>query len=297
MAAPASGFDLAAELAPARAMRFTEEPQLTLGAWRAWGGFAARKSAATPGRYLSSPAEEHRLIAYLTPAVPTDCACEGLRQVRVQAPFDFDLVPAGATGSWEDAAPMEMISLRLGPDLVAETAEALEVAGGCVELAPKLGGRDGLIEHIARAVQAELEAPEPAGRLYADSLAAALSARLLQNYAPAARSARQTLSKPQLRRLVEYVEINLAEDLSLSELARVVGLSIPHLTTLFRRTMGQTVHGYVMERRVCRARALLLDRSLSIPAAAYETGFAHPSHLARWMRRLLGVAPSEILRS
>ena len=61
--------------------------------------------------------------------------------------------------------------------------------------------------------------------------------------------------------------------------------------------MGQSVHAYVMERRVQRARALLLEKKLPISEVALEAGFAHQSHLARWMRRLLGVTPSEILRA
>lgn len=61
--------------------------------------------------------------------------------------------------------------------------------------------------------------------------------------------------------------------------------------------MGQSVHAYVMERRVQRARTLLLGHRMTIAEVALETGFAHQSHLARWMRRLLGVTPSEILRA
>ena len=96
---------------------------------------------------------------------------------------------------------------------------------------------------------------------------------------------------------MEFVEENLDGGLTLEQLAEVAGMSIPHLTTLFRRTMGQSVHAYVMERRVQRARALLLERKLTIAQVALETGFAHQSHLARWMRRLLGVTPSEVLRA
>ena len=96
---------------------------------------------------------------------------------------------------------------------------------------------------------------------------------------------------------MEFVEANLDGDLSLDQLAEVAGMSIPHLTTLFRRTMGQSVHAYVMERRVQRARTLLLDQRMSISEVALETGFAHQSHLARWMRRLLGVTPSDVLRA
>lgn len=276
--------------------KFSEfgEPALTFGRRREWGPLAATEIHAEPGRYPGNVMPEHRVIFYLTPAVPTDCTCEGVQQRRIGAPADFDMVPGGASGFWEDHLPCDMISVRLAPGLVTSTAEALSLPN---ELAPRIGARDPLVEHVVRALMAELEAPEPAGRIYADGLAVALATRLLQNFATVGMAGRQTLSKPQVRRLVDFVEANLEADLTLEQLADVVGVSIPHLTTLFRRTMGQSVHAYVMERRVQRARALLLQRDMSIAEVALETGFAHQSHLARWMRRLLGVTPSEVLRA
>lgn len=272
------------------------DPALTFGRRREWGPLGATEVHAEPGRYPGQVMADHRLIFYLTPEVVTDCACEGVAQRRIQAPYDFDIVPAGASGVWEDHAPCDMVSVRLAPGLVTSTAEALALPGGRADLAPKLGARDPLVEHVVRALAAELQAPEPAGRIYADSLATALTTRLLQGFATLGAFGRQTLSKPQLRRIVDYVEANLDGELSLDQLAGVAAMSVPHLTTLFRRTMGQSVHAYVMERRVQRARALLLERRMSIAEVALETGFAHQSHLARWMRRLLGVTPSQVLR-
>jgi AraC family transcriptional regulator len=273
------------------------EPTLTFGRRREWGPLAVTEVHATPGLYPGQVMPEHRVIFYLTPDVPTDCRCEGVGQFRVQTPYDFDLVPGGASGSWEDHAPCDMLSVRLSPGLLSSTAEALGLPGGHAELAPKIGARDPLIEHVVRALMAELQAPAPAGRIYADSLATALTTRLLQSFGPVGVAGRQTLSKPQIRRIVEFVEVNLDSELTLDQLAEVAGMSVPHLTTLFRRTMGQSVHGYVMERRVQRARSLLLAHTMTIAEVALETGFAHQSHLARWMRRLLGVTPSEILRA
>ncbi|MBW8816264.1 MAG: helix-turn-helix transcriptional regulator [Caulobacterales bacterium] len=272
------------------------EPTLTFGRGREWGPLAAREVHATPGRYPGSVMADHRVIFYLTPAVPTDCECEGVGQRRIGAPHDFDLVPGGASGFWEDHAPCDMISIRLAPTLLASTAEALSIPTDRADLAPRIGARDPLVEHVVRALMAELAAPEPAGRIYADSLAVALTTRLLQSFGAANATGRQTLSKPQARRLVEFIEANLEAELTLEQIAAVAGISVPHLTTLFRRTMGQSVHAYVMERRVHRARSLLLERNRSIAEVALETGFAHQSHLARWMRRLLGVTPSDILR-
>lgn len=275
----------------------TTPPTLSLGRSREWGPLSATEVHASPGRYPGKVMSDHRVIFYLTPDITTDCACEGLTNRRTQSPFDFDIVPAGASGFWEDHGHCDMISVRLAPRLVTSTAEALALPSERAELAPRLGGRDPLIEHVVRALAAELAAPAPAGRIYADSLATALTTRLLQNFAGTGVSGRQTLSKPQVRRIVEFVEANLDGELTLEQLADVAGMSIPHLTTLFRRTMGQSAHAYVMERRVQRARALLLAGRLSIAQVALETGFAHQSHLARWMRRLLGVTPSEILRA
>lgn len=273
------------------------EPSLTFGRRREWGPLSAVEAHATPGRYPGQVMAEHRVIFYLTPGVPTDCSCEGVGRPRVQSPYDFDIVPGGASGVWEDHAPCDMVSVRLAPALVTATAEALAVPGGRADLAPRIGARDPLVEHVVRALVAELHAPEPAGRIYADSLATALTTRLLQSFAPVGAARRQTLSKPQVRRIVDYVESNLDAELSLEHLASVAGISVPHLTTLFRRTMGQSVHGYVMERRVQRARALLLERQLGISQVALEAGFAHPSHMARWMRRLIGVTPSQVRRA
>jgi AraC family transcriptional regulator len=145
----------------------TAPPVLTFGRSRQWGPLAATEVHATPGRYPGAVMADHRLIFYLTPAVPTDCACEGVAQRRVQAPYDFDIVPGGASGFWEDHAPCDMVSVRLAPRLVTDTAEALALPRDRTRLAPRLGARDPLIEHVMRALVAELAAPAPAGRIYA----------------------------------------------------------------------------------------------------------------------------------
>lgn len=61
--------------------------------------------------------------------------------------------------------------------------------------------------------------------------------------------------------------------------------------------LGTPVHRYIIERRVERA-AQLLAAGEPISSVAAEVGFAHASHMARWMRRLLRTTPSQLqLRS
>ncbi|HYG66938.1 MAG TPA: AraC family transcriptional regulator, partial [Anaeromyxobacteraceae bacterium] len=110
------------------------------------------------------------------------------------------------------------------------------------------------------------------------------------------RASANGLSTPQLRRVTEYIEAHLDRNLSLARLAVVAGLSATTLKTSFRRATGVTVHAYVVRRRVERAQALLARGDRSVGEVALEAGFAHQSHLARWMRRLHGVTPRAVAR-
>jgi AraC family transcriptional regulator len=166
-----------------------------------------------------------------------------------------------------------------------------------VSLAPAIHVRDPQIERIGWLMQAEDDAAYPSGRLFADSLAAAFAARLLvvgtRRSAPT--SPRGALSTWRLRHVIEYIETHLGEDLALTELAGVAGYSVSHFKTLFTRAVGVPVHRFVLERRVERARTLLLVSDRTVSAVALEVGFAHPSHLARCMRRVLGITPSQLV--
>src|SRR3954468_4839091 len=145
-----------------------EEPTLEFGAHRVWGGLQARAIKASAGRHVSGEANEHRVIFYTNGPTVSDCACEGASQKRLQTPGDFDVVPGGMAGFWIDETPAEMVSVRLSCELMGGIAADLGAPGGHVSLAPRLSARDPLVEHVLRAIVAELEAPGPAGRLYAD---------------------------------------------------------------------------------------------------------------------------------
>jgi AraC family transcriptional regulator len=183
--------------------------------------------------------------------------------------------------------------------LLASTALELGMRTQGLELVPTLQARDPRIMHIALALQEEAQAGSPGGRIFTDSLATALAARLVQNYACAsARTLRDNmpLQPWRLRRVSEYVDAHLDQDLSLAQLAAVAGFSVSHFKPLFKRATGMAVHQYVIERRVARARQLLLTGDQSLSEIALQAGFSHQSHMARWLRRLLGTTPAALAR-
>lgn len=107
----------------------------------------------------------------------------------------------------------------------------------------------------------------------------------------------RSLSALQRRRLVDFIEDHIDQSLSLADLAAVSGLSLSHLKPLFRATFDMPMHQYVLTRRVERARLMLLSEDMPLSQVALETGFAHQSHMAHWMRRILGITPGMIART
>jgi AraC family transcriptional regulator len=265
---------------------------------RGWRGLQAEFYRIPAGATQVAAAAVHRLGVHFGPSVNAACRCDGPVQRRVQTHGDADFVPAGLDGEWEDDADCTILSLSVSPALLHQAAKDVGVDPARMALAPRFQLRDPGIEHIAWALKSELEATIPSDRLYIDSLGTALAVRLvaLQPVRPGAhQSAKPTLSLRQKRRLLDFIETNLDQGLSLAELAIVAGTGVSQLKALFPQTMGLSVHQYVMRRRVERARCLLLSGEAPISQAALAAGFAHQSHMAQWMKRLLGVTPSAIV--
>jgi transcriptional regulator of acetoin/glycerol metabolism len=103
--------------------------------------------------------------------------------------------------------------------------------------------------------------------------------------------ARGGMADPSLRRVRDYVENHLNGDVSLGTLARVAGLSDSHFARAFRQAEGVTPHTYVLQRRVARARKMMVESDLSLAEIALAAGFADQSHLARRFRQQTGLTP------
>lgn len=100
---------------------------------------------------------------------------------------------------------------------------------------------------------------------------------------------------PALEMALNLIELRLSEPLRVADLAREVGLSHNHLTRLFHGTVGKTVHGYIQERRVQRARHLLVSSTQPIKSIALEVGIADLHLFNKTIRRALG-APPRVIR-
>jgi AraC-like DNA-binding protein len=115
--------------------------------------------------------------------------------------------------------------------------------------------------------------------------------RLLAGTPSAIPDVRGGMADPRLRRVRDYVESHLSGDVSLGTLAQVAGLSDSHFARAFRQAKGVTPHTYVLQRRVARARRMMVESDLSLAEIALAAGFADQSHLARRFRQQTGLTP------
>ena len=207
-------------------------------------------------------------------------------------------MPVGAYDECVQDDPSSTVELHLPVSLIRVAAEELGLDPASAALEPRFCFRDPQIERVAWALEAEHRAGSRTNLLYRESLGLALAVRLLTRYRGPSSGVRDPgLSSPQLARVTAWIEEHLAADVSLLRLARVAGVSAPHFRVLFKRSMGVPVHEYVVQRRVERARALLVRGGLPASQIAVEAGFSHQSHMARCMRRVLGVTPTQLVRA
>ncbi|MBX3188020.1 MAG: helix-turn-helix transcriptional regulator [Labilithrix sp.] len=251
-------------------------------------GFEMRKTSAGAYRHASS---DHFVTIHTGAPVRISCMPTGERCVRSRG--EINVLPAGVTEDWFEDDASEMLFLQLPTSLVRLAAEELGLDPDRAGIAARCHVRDVQIEHIGWALAADQRAPS--GLVYRESLGMALAVHLLARHP--AKAAPRGLSKSQLARVTEYIEAHLAEDVSLLRLARVAGVSASHLRALFKRSVGVPVHEYVIQRRVERARVLLARGDQPASEIALEAGFSHQSHMARCMRRVLGVTPAFIAKT
>jgi AraC family transcriptional regulator len=72
------------------------------------------------------------------------------------------------------------------------------------------------------------------------------------------------LLSPRFRRVTDYIQQHLDNDLSLAELAAVVYMSPYHFARLFKCSTGVPPHRFVVQQRIARACAILATPEPSI---------------------------------
>lgn len=169
----------------------------------------------------------------------------------------------------------------------------------CATISPRLFFFDQAVWDTALKLKAEVGNSDPWSREYAEALSLVLMHEIIRlERAPsaAAKPLRGGLPVWQQKRVVEFIEEHLAEEISLAALAELADLSLYHFARAFTQSFGVPPHRYHMARRIDRARSLLQMPTLSVTQIGAQIGFRETSSFTKAFRRFTGLTPTEYRR-
>lgn len=204
------------------------------------------------------------------------------------------ILPQGTIDELRWKGPIHRIAAAIHPSLLRNALDDTAHERN-IELTEHWNLMDRNIMAVLQAMRADLDTGSPTGRLYGESLANALAVYMLNRYA--VRQYRPIayqggLPGYRLKRVLDYIGDNLAEDIGLAALAGIAGMSAHYFAEMFKRSTGYPPHRYVLLQRIERAKQALLESNLGVIDVGLNVGFQNPSHFARVFRKFVGTSPS-----
>jgi AraC family transcriptional regulator len=102
---------------------------------------------------------------------------------------------------------------------------------------------------------------------------------------------------PALKRVLDYMNCHLADNVGLAELAALAGCSLQHFKRAFKVSTGTPPHRFLLALRIKRAQALLAENNLALAQIALECGFSSQSHFTSAFHRHTGCSPARWRRA
>ena len=213
------------------------------------------------------------------------------------------LVPGGMEFGVRLMGALNTLHVYVRRSIIEEVAaETLIGDPTRIEIPPQFLGPDPALNALMNAVNHALSDDDAGSALYVDYLSRALASQLVRHH-----SGRKLRSSPPLAPIgvvgpvvaeaIDYMQENLAEPLSLADIAGAVNRSPSHFARQFRASLGIPPHQYLVVLRLKKAQHLLEHTRDSIAEIAFECGFSHQEHLTRMFRRWCETTPAAYRRA
>lgn len=246
-----------------------------------------------------APMSDHVVMTYYSQPKHMTWLAGGRRIIGTTRPGTVTLIPAGLDGRWDIAGSIDVSHVYLTKDRLQSCANVL-TDGKPVELLGRVGFEDPTTTHILELLAREAAIADSSSRLFIEQAIDLLCTQLVRAHstfgATMPPAPQRGLAAWQVRRVTAYIQDNLGQDIGLTELAAIVGLSRYHFCTAFRLATGRTPHEWLARARVERAQAMLAQPGAAITDVALAVGYSTPSAFTAAFRRLTGTTPSAFRR-
>ena len=237
---------------------------------------------------------DHYLMVKLNSGSKADRMIDGVMRTEHQRRGSAVYLPSGCAHRVRYESPLGRLHLMtLAPSLVETVAAEMGIAR--VDIAPRFANEeDRFVLELAEAIDTELAAGNPHGKLFAETFARTLAAHIVTRYRgcrPKPTKA-PTMNAARLRSLDRFIEANIAMPISLADLAKQAGLSEYYFCRCFKLATGMSPYQYVLNKRMGHASACLRRDDMSIQEIAFASGFGDPVQFSKHFRRAHGLTPT-----
>jgi AraC family transcriptional regulator len=200
---------------------------------------------------------------------------------------------AGSTFQMRADGPMTVASCVFGRGFLRDLEEMEE--GLCLSRLDIVSGISSQrITELCLSMFREALMPGFASSIFAEATGTMIALEIARyNGGRSLDQSRGGLAPWQLRRLEDYLQANLSDDLSLEKLARLMNMSARHLSRGVRRAKGVTIQQWIARERLQKARRLLSQGDLPINLIANQAGFQTAAAFATAFKAVMGCTPSQ----
>ncbi|MCS2160538.1 AraC family transcriptional regulator [Scandinavium sp. H11S7] len=213
-------------------------------------------------------------------------------------PDRFCLMPKDSESSWDIRDNLSFVHLYCTDEHLRETGEKIwDRSPTSFRLDEKTFATDDKITALYRHFLLDADWQQQANHLALSSATTLLLTHLIQHYTNAQWQLPKVtggLAPFVLRNVLAYMEANLAQPLTLADLAQEAALSEYHFARMFTLSMKMAPHQYVMQRRMARAQELVRHSALPLTEIALACGFSSASHFSNRFKSALGMTPSQL---
>ncbi len=246
------------------------------------------------------PLDHHYIVLHLGGAKRVHRRSPVAATVADVAAGSLTTVAAGTAYRWRTEGPIEFAHLYLPcTQVIAVAAEMGVNQAAGITLTDRIGCRSDRLETLFRLMLQEVGQPRHASAFLMDLLLHSFTVDLVRHHASVVPTtpARHAMAPHRLRRVLDHIETNFADDLRLADLAALAGTSPYHFSRAFRHETGQPPYRYLVSRRIHHAGDLLTRTALPIETVARRCGFNSPRQFAAAFRQHVGVSPSGFRRA
>jgi AraC family transcriptional regulator len=213
-------------------------------------------------------------------------------------PDRFCLMPKESESSWDIRDNLSFVHLYCTDEHLRAIGEKIwDRSPASLQLDEKTFASDDKITALYRHFLLDCDWQQQANQLALSSASTLLLTHLLQHYTNVQWQLPKVtggLAPFVLRNVLAFIEANLAQPLTLADLAQEAALSEYHFARMFSQSMKMAPHQYVMQRRMIRAEELVRHSALPLTDIALACGFSSASHFSNRFKSALGMTPSQL---